>query len=133
MNIDVNTAWNNDKQEKMMIQLGKLYQIADIASNLAKLYIVKNFTVLPYLPLTHSDAVAALGLSRDQENELYDLADVGWLQQFDNGLHPDLATSYNNLSIIYNVLGDDEKRKFFSEKAIEVQRKIDERNQRQEE
>ena len=82
----VATAHGDDKEEKMMEHLQKLYKISDIEKNPLYLYVLKNFAVLPYLPLPVEDAVAFLQLEEDQEQALYDLANLGWLERKEAGI-----------------------------------------------
>jgi hypothetical protein len=43
--------------------------------------------------------------------------------------HPNLATSYNNISVIFQDLGDKENEKEFKEKAKEVELRRKQKNQ----
>ena len=90
IHIPVATAHSEEVPEILPEQLEKLYDIADIQSNPLCVRILKNFSILPYLPVSDKDAVAFLELDEAQEQALYDLRDLGWLEQSDTGfaMHP---------------------------------------------
>ncbi|MDR3051364.1 MAG: tetratricopeptide repeat protein, partial [Oscillospiraceae bacterium] len=78
--IEISTAHSEDMPEAMMRQLEKLYEISDVAGKPTHQYILKNFAVLPYLPLPGNDVTEWMGLDPQQEQALYELCDLGWLE-----------------------------------------------------
>ena len=88
--IPVATAHSEEVPKMLREQLEKLYEISDIQDNPLYVHILKNFSILPCLPLSAKDTIAFLELDETQENALYDLRDLGWLEQSDAGfaMHP---------------------------------------------
>lgn len=88
----VQSNWDN-KGEKLNIELSKHFSIVFDLTSLDKdreaMYILKNFSILPYLGVTRQEIIEWLDL--DENNGLLsDLADSGWLQQSDQEytMHP---------------------------------------------
>lgn len=79
----VKSNWDNNG-EKLNTALSKhfgiVFDLTALKSNLEAIYILKNFSVLPYLGVSQCDITEWLCLDKE-ENMLFELVDSGWLQR----------------------------------------------------
>lgn len=81
----VQSNWDNNGK-KLNVELSRhfsiVFDLMALGKNIEAMYILKNFSILPYLGVSHQEAVEWLNLDKDS-GVLYDLVDSGWLQQVD--------------------------------------------------
>lgn len=88
----VQSNWDN-MGEKLNIELSKhfsiVFDLTTLRENEEAMYILKNFSLLPYLGITRQEAVNWLLLD-EESGILYDLAETGWLQlsEMEYTMHP---------------------------------------------
>lgn len=97
----VRSNWDNNG-EKLNVALSKhfgiVFDLTALKSNLEAIYILKNFSVLPYLGVTQSDITEWLCLDKE-ENMLFELVDSGWLQRtsdMEYMMHPIISFTVKN-------------------------------------
>ena len=67
-----------------------MFDIALIQNDLSAMYILQNFSVLPYLGINHEKVLEWFHLD-EEENALLDLVDSGWIQcslEYEYMMHP---------------------------------------------
>lgn len=81
----VQSNWDNNG-EKLNVELSRhfsiVFDLTTLGKNIEAMYILKNFSILPYLGVSRQEAIEWLDLDKDS-GVLYDLVDSGWLQQVD--------------------------------------------------
>lgn len=78
----VQSNWDNTGDNlnmELSKQLSIVFDLTSMRKNGEIMYILKNFSILPYLGITRQEAVEWLALEEDS-GSLYDLAESGWLQ-----------------------------------------------------
>ena len=122
----VQSNWDNTGEKlnvALSMHFGIVFDLTSLSKNPEAIHILKNFSVLPYLGITQQEAVNWFGLNLEQ-NYLYDLVDLGWLQRidFEYTMHPiisytvkksippvtkDCCNLINNLSHLIKILPGD--------------------------
>lgn len=99
----VQSNWDNDG-EKLNAALSKhfmiLFNLSDLQNSVQAMYIIKNFSILPYLSVKQEEIISWLELNRE-ENKLSNLVDTGWIQQTSDNeylMHPVIAYSVRKTS-----------------------------------
>lgn len=89
----VKSNWDNTGEE-LNVALSQhfsiLFDIALIQNDLSAMYILQNFSVLPYLGINHEKVLEWFHLD-EEENALLDLVDSGWIQcslEYEYMMHP---------------------------------------------
>lgn len=88
----VQSNWDNNGK-RLNAELAKhfsmVFDLTSFKNDLEALYILKNFSILPYLSVSQQEIIDWLSLN-EERNSLVDLADAGWLQQHDSEymMHP---------------------------------------------
>lgn len=97
----VKSNWEKNG-EKLNTALSKhfgiVFDLTEFSSNLEAMYILKNFSVLPYLSVAQYDITEWLSLDKE-ENMLFELADSGWLQRtsdLEYMMHPIISFTVKN-------------------------------------
>lgn len=81
----VDSNWNGNKNELIIAQLSKLYELSNILLNEQTIYILKCFSILPSYPLAKSFADCIVdGKNADYAN-LDALVDSGWISSSSSG------------------------------------------------
>ncbi len=98
----VQSNWDN-KGEKLNIELSKhfgiVFDLTALDKDMEAMYILKNFSILPYLGVKRQETVAWLAL--DENNGLLsDLVGSGWLQQSDQEytMHPVISYTVRQIT-----------------------------------
>lgn len=88
----VQSNWDNNG-EKLNIELSKhfgiVFDLTTLGQNEEAIYILKNFSILPYLGITRREVLDWLTLDKES-GILHDLVDLGWLQlsEREYAMHP---------------------------------------------
>lgn len=96
----IRSNWDN-KGEKLNTELSRhfsiVFDLTNFKSNPEALYILKNFSILPYLGVKQQDVIDWLALNQEN-NYLVDLVDSGWLQRLDFKyvMHPIISHTVKN-------------------------------------
>lgn len=97
----VKSNWDNNG-EKLNTALSKhfgiVFDLTSLKSNFEAIYILKNFSVLPYLGVSQCDITKWLCLDKE-ENMLFELVDSGWLQRtsdLEYMMHPIISFTVKN-------------------------------------
>lgn len=89
----VQSNWDNNGEKlnaALSRHFGIVFDLTSLKVDSEAMYILKNFSVLPYLGIGQDDIIGWLNLDKE-ENLLYDLVDSGWLQRtsdFEYMMHP---------------------------------------------
>lgn len=81
----VDSNWNGNKNELIVAQLSKLYELSNILLNEQTTYILKCFSILPSYPLTKSFADCIVDGKNADYASLDALVDSGWISSSSSG------------------------------------------------
>ncbi len=104
----IQSNWDNNG-DNLNVELSKhfgiVFDLASLKENAEAIYILKNFSVLPYLGVTQQEIVDWLTLDSEQ-NYLIDLVDLGWIQKIEQEymMHP--IISYTVKSTLSPIIQD---------------------------
>lgn len=89
----IQSNWDNNGKNlsaALSVHFKIVFNISALEEDVQAIYVMKNFSILPYLGVRHKDAVSWLELD-EEENPLQKLTDMGWIQRtedFEYMMHP---------------------------------------------
>lgn len=98
----IQSNWDNNGEKlnaALSRHFGIVFDLTSFKTDPKAMYILKNFSILPYLGVGKDDIVDWLKLD-EEENALCDLVDCGWLQRtsdFEYMMHPVIGYTVKNV------------------------------------